>query len=189
MSTDHHPPPRPLTPIEAAHLRQLLDRVYAYRNHPATAEASRQKAEKERLAQKEAASAARLARFHAAFDAVASRWEPILRKKMWNRVPGAGPGLNELRNEIAEAKAKLPTFDLENMDPERLAAGVSQFLEIRFARFLDPPPEPEDDDARAQAEIEQRRAETARAIIDAGKMRRGELPEGVINLETHRRPK
>lgn len=175
MTDEQKPKPRALTPIEQANLRRLLqqaDEHAAYiANSPTAAEERRLKAEQKKLAEQESKMASRLAELQSSLDRVTGQLENVLRANMLD--PNYVLAKRKLKSLVTSFRDALPQLATTKMKPDGLAEGLRDLIAGYHPEFFAPEePEPEDE----QAALDEQRAATAKAIVNAGRKARNEPP-------------
>lgn len=196
-----------LTPIERATLARLKAKdaksKETTQQREARIERERAAEERERLAaaEKEAATAARIAALGAAADRVWTELSAVVEKRIsqyiyreieqsyegYHTTERARRAINVMHNNFT---SKLAKFDDAGMTPELLEWHFRMFVECEYPSLFVPPPAV-DTAAIEQTRLDEECARTARAVIDAGKLRRGEPvdADGIVNLARFRETK
>ncbi len=199
-----------LTPIEAATLRRLLAKAEVSGEKtswsPTAVAARKARAEQERLAKEKERSAedqaARIKALGAALDRVRDEMSAIVERRVsasmfepndhsadeYTLTYNATRAVNGLYDNF---ERKLAKFDAAGITPESLEWHFRAFLECDHPALFAPPPPAVDTAAIEAARLDEQRARTAKAIVDAGKLRRNEPVDaaGIINLASFRETK
>lgn len=183
---------KPLTPLE----RHTLDKLLAKAGQagataapswsPQAVRERQLRAEREKLAAKEARTAARLAQLRSDLDRVTGELEQKVRLRISNRqnTPEVGRRLRHYRETFAEhvlpgwaaSNGKLP--DVADV----LRCFVEEDIKRDAARRVGTTPEQKYNLAADEQRIERERAELARDIVNAGRLARNEPPLDVIQI-------
>jgi len=181
-------------------------------------QARKARAEQERLAKEQERSAeeraARIKALGAALDRVRDEMSAIVERRvsasMFNRPPRSEVGFGSAEDARSadeytltynatravnglydNFERKLAKFDAAGITPESLEWHFRAFLECDHPALFAPPPPAVDTAAIEAARLDEQRARTAKAIVDAGKLRRNEPVDaaGIINLASFRETK
>ncbi len=165
-------------------------------------EERRLRAEQDRLAVQEAKAAERLAKLQSALDRVTTELSAVIERRAaasmfepndhsadeYMLTYSARRAVNVLHSGF---KRKLAKFDAAGITPASLEWHFKTFIEADHPALFAPPEPAVDHAAIEQARLDERRTRTAKAILDSGRLRRGEHVDanGIINLASFRETK